>query len=151
VLKLAVNLSLAVQVLTFSEGLLLAERGGVAAELAAKVMADSAIGSPRLKARVPLLLDLPDEAWFDVALMHKDIKLALDTARSEGVSTPSAHLADQMLTRATEVGYEHRDIASLLQVLEASTNEQDGRPSTARSRLQLGAPSSSVRVSAQSR
>ena len=28
-----------------------------------------------LKARVPLLLDLPDEAWFDVALLHKDIGL----------------------------------------------------------------------------
>ena len=34
-------------------------------------MSTSSIGSPMLKARVPLLLDLPEQAWFDVALMHE--------------------------------------------------------------------------------
>jgi 3-hydroxyisobutyrate dehydrogenase-like beta-hydroxyacid dehydrogenase len=59
VLKLAINISLAVQVLAFSEGLLLAERAGVESRLAAEVMSACPIGSPMLKARVPLLLDLP--------------------------------------------------------------------------------------------
>src|SRR6266851_1814121 len=49
VLKLAVNISLAVQMLAFSEGLLLADRAGVDRKLAAEVMAESAIGSPMLK------------------------------------------------------------------------------------------------------
>ena len=69
VLKLAVNVSLAVQMLAFSEGLLLAERDGVDPHVAAGVMTASPIGSPMLKARAPLVLDLPDEAWFDVSLM----------------------------------------------------------------------------------
>jgi 3-hydroxyisobutyrate dehydrogenase-like beta-hydroxyacid dehydrogenase len=73
-LKLAINISLAVQTLAFSEGLLLAERGGIDPTLAAHVMSTSSIGSPMLKARVPLLLDLPPEAWFDVHLMNKDIR-----------------------------------------------------------------------------
>src|SRR5581483_3736741 len=75
-LKLAINISLAVQILAFSEGLLLAARDGVDPKLAAEVMAASPIGSPMLKARAPLVLDLPEEAWFDVRLMHKDIDLA---------------------------------------------------------------------------
>jgi 3-hydroxyisobutyrate dehydrogenase-like beta-hydroxyacid dehydrogenase len=82
VLKLAINISLAVQILAFSEGLLLAERDGLDLELAAKVMTESAIGSPMLKARVPLVLDLPEEAWFDVRLMHKDICRWLATSAS---------------------------------------------------------------------
>jgi hypothetical protein len=81
VLKLAINISLAVQMLAFAEGLLLAERGGIDPGAAGEVMAGSAIGSPMLKARLPLILDLPDEAWFDVGLMQKDIVLALEAAK----------------------------------------------------------------------
>jgi len=116
-IKLAVNISLAVQTLAFSEGLLLAERGGVDPRLAAEAMSTSSIGSPMLKARVPLLLDLPEQAWFDVALMHKDIRLARDTADELAVPLPTATVADEMLSRASELGYEHRDLAALHEVL----------------------------------
>jgi 3-hydroxyisobutyrate dehydrogenase-like beta-hydroxyacid dehydrogenase len=117
VLKLAINISLAVQTLAFSEGLLLAERDGVDARVAADVMSASAIGSPMLKARIPLLLELPDQAWFDVTMMQKDIRLALQAAQPVDLPLPSAAATDQMLTRARELGYEHRDIASLHDVL----------------------------------
>jgi 3-hydroxyisobutyrate dehydrogenase-like beta-hydroxyacid dehydrogenase len=116
-LKLAVNISLAVQTLAFSEGLLLAERGGIDPQLAAAVMSTSSIGSPMLKARVPLLLDLPENAWFDVTLMDKDIRLALEAADELASPLPSAALADDMLNRARELGYAHRDLAALHQVL----------------------------------
>jgi 3-hydroxyisobutyrate dehydrogenase-like beta-hydroxyacid dehydrogenase len=119
-IKLAVNISLAVQTLAFSEGLLLAERGGVDPRLAAEAMSTSSIGSPMLKARVPLLLDLPEQAWFDVALMHKDIRLARVAADELAIPLPSAAVADQMLTRASELGYEHRDLAALHEVLAES-------------------------------
>jgi 3-hydroxyisobutyrate dehydrogenase-like beta-hydroxyacid dehydrogenase len=116
-LKLAINISLAVQTLAFSEGLVLAERSGIDPRLAAEVMSTSSIGSPMLKARVPLLLDLPEQAWFDVTMMHKDIRLALQTAEGLGTPLPSTVVADQMLTKAGELGYAHRDLASLHQVL----------------------------------
>jgi 3-hydroxyisobutyrate dehydrogenase-like beta-hydroxyacid dehydrogenase len=116
-LKLAINVSLAVQTLAFSEGLLLAERGGIDARLAARVMSESAIGSPFLKMRVPFLLDLPETAWFDVNLMHKDIRLALQAATGLGVTLPSAATVDGMLAEADELGYGERDIAALHQVL----------------------------------
>jgi 3-hydroxyisobutyrate dehydrogenase-like beta-hydroxyacid dehydrogenase len=117
VLKLAINTSLAAQTLAFAEGLLLAERAGVDPKLALEVMTGSAIGSPALRARGPLMLDLPEEAWFDVSLMHKDIGLALDAAGAAGVPLPSGELADAMLARATELGYGHRDLAALFEVL----------------------------------
>jgi 3-hydroxyisobutyrate dehydrogenase-like beta-hydroxyacid dehydrogenase len=119
VLKLAINISLAVQTLAFSEGLLLAERAGVDPELAAEVMSTSSIGSPMLKARVPLLLELPEHAWFDVALMQKDIRLARETADELQIPLPSATVADQILTEARDLGYAHRDLASLHNVLAA--------------------------------
>jgi 3-hydroxyisobutyrate dehydrogenase-like beta-hydroxyacid dehydrogenase len=117
VLKLAINISLAVQMLAFSEGLLLADRDGIDRGLAVEVMTEAPIGSPMLKARAPLVLDLPEEAWFDIGLMHKDIRLALEAADELDVPLPSARAADGALTRAGELGFEHRDIAALFQVL----------------------------------
>jgi 3-hydroxyisobutyrate dehydrogenase-like beta-hydroxyacid dehydrogenase len=116
--KLAVNISLAVQTLAFSEGLTLAERGGIAPKLAAETMSASSIGSPMLKARVPLLLDLPEEAWFDVAMMRKDIHLAQEAAEELSVPLPTVAAAEEMLTRAAELGYAHRDLAALHAVLK---------------------------------
>jgi 3-hydroxyisobutyrate dehydrogenase-like beta-hydroxyacid dehydrogenase len=117
VLKLAINISLAVEMLAFSEGLLLAERAGIDPKLAAKVMTDAAVGSPMLKARVPLVLGEVDETWFDVSLMHKDIRLALESASEEHTQLPTAATADKVLEQAEQSGYGHRDIASLYELL----------------------------------
>ncbi len=117
VLKLAINISLAVQMLAFAEGVLFAERDGVDRQLAVKVMTESPIGSPMLKARAPLVLDLPDDAWFDIGLMQKDVALALDSARQMHVPLPSAAVADELLTVARGLGYERRDLAALFEVL----------------------------------
>jgi 3-hydroxyisobutyrate dehydrogenase-like beta-hydroxyacid dehydrogenase len=116
-LKLAINISLAVQMLALSEGLVLAERDGIDRELALEVMTESPIGSPMLKARAPLVFDLPEDAWFDLGLLHKDIRLALETAGELDVPLPSARAADEVLSRASELGYDNRDIAALFEVL----------------------------------
>jgi 3-hydroxyisobutyrate dehydrogenase-like beta-hydroxyacid dehydrogenase len=125
VLKLAINISLAVQMLAFAEGLVLAERSGIDRKLAVDVMTASPIGSPMLKARAELVLDLPEEAWFDVSLMQKDVALALDTGRELHVPLPSAATADQLLTLARALGYERRDIAALFEVLANLTSENE--------------------------
>jgi 3-hydroxyisobutyrate dehydrogenase-like beta-hydroxyacid dehydrogenase len=122
VLKLAINISLAVQMLAFAEGLLLAARSGIDRELALEVMANSAIGSPMLKARAPLVFDLPEDAWFSLGLMQKDIELAGDVAHDLGVPLPTADRADEVLRLARSLGYERRDLAALYQVLEQVTS-----------------------------
>ena len=117
VLKLAINISLAVQMLAFSEGLLLAEQDGIDPHRAATIMTESAIGSAMLKARVPLVLDNPDETWFDIELMHKDIRLAREAGAALATQLPTAAVADDILTRAEQLGYGHRDIATFHEVL----------------------------------
>jgi 3-hydroxyisobutyrate dehydrogenase-like beta-hydroxyacid dehydrogenase len=117
VLKLAINISLAAQPLAFSEGLLLAGRSGIDPHVAAQVMSESPIGSPMLKARVPLFLDPDHDAWFDMQLMRKDIRLAREAAERLGLPSPSATLADDVLERADRLGYGHRDIAAFGEVL----------------------------------
>ena len=117
-LKLAINISLAVQMLAFAEGLLLAERSGVDRQRALEIMEASPIGSPMLRARASIILDPPEEAWFDLRFMHKDIELALDAARALRIPLPTAERADEVLERAEALGYERRDLAALFQALE---------------------------------
>jgi 3-hydroxyisobutyrate dehydrogenase-like beta-hydroxyacid dehydrogenase len=110
------------QTLAFSEGLLLAEQEGLDVHLAATVMAESQIGSPMLKLRVPLILDPPDEAWFDIGLMHKDVRLARQAAAEHGTPLPTAGVADDILSQAEQLGYTHRDIAALHALLARLTH-----------------------------
>ena len=102
--------------------------GHMGGNMAARLLAAGyEVGSPMLKLRAPLVLDLPQEAWFDVGLMHKDIRLALAVARDLGIQLPSTGVADQMLTRAAQLGYEHRDIAALFQVLAHTSDSAPDR------------------------
>jgi 3-hydroxyisobutyrate dehydrogenase-like beta-hydroxyacid dehydrogenase len=130
IMKLAVNISLAVQMIAFSEGVLLAERGGVDRQLAIDVLSSSAVGSPMLRARGPLLLDRQDEAWFDVKLMQKDVDLALEQGRRLHVPLPSTATAGELLNTARGLGYGDRDIVAVYDVL-AELAELAGRDEVA--------------------
>jgi len=96
--------------------------GGIEPALALEVLTHSAIGSPMLQARAPMLLELPEQAWFDVAMMRKDLRLALAAARELGVPVPSTAVADELLAAASALGYEHRDIAVVFRVLSEETS-----------------------------
>ena len=117
VLKLAINLCLAVQMLTFAEGVLLAERAGLDRRQAVEIMTESAVGSPAMKGRAAFVLDPSDQAWFDIDMLHKDVRLAIDTAHDLGVPLPAAAAADEAMTTAGKLGYGQRDIAALHEVL----------------------------------
>jgi 3-hydroxyisobutyrate dehydrogenase-like beta-hydroxyacid dehydrogenase len=116
-MKLAVNISLAEQMLAFSEGVLLAEQGGIDRALAVKILTNSAVGSPMLKTRGPFVLELPERALFGVDLMRKDLHLALDAAESLGVPVPAAAVVKQLFTAATAMGYRDRGMAVIYEVL----------------------------------
>jgi 3-hydroxyisobutyrate dehydrogenase-like beta-hydroxyacid dehydrogenase len=116
-LKLAINLSLQVQMVAFAEGLLLAEKDGIDREVAVEVMLNSVIASPMLKYRGPFVLELPDEAWFDVDMMQKDMVLALEAGRRLDVPMPTTAAANELLTAARGMGLGHEDFAVVYQVL----------------------------------
>jgi len=116
-MKIAVNLSLQVQMVAFCEGLLLAEKDGIDRETAVQVMLSSVIASPMLKYRGPFVLELPEEAWFDVNMMQKDMLLALEAGRQLDVPMPTTAVANELLTAARGMGREHEDFAVVYEVL----------------------------------
>jgi 3-hydroxyisobutyrate dehydrogenase-like beta-hydroxyacid dehydrogenase len=117
VMKIATNLNLAVQMLAFSEAVLLAERSGIARETAVDVLTHSAIASPMVQYRGPFVLKMPDEAWFNVNMMQKDMLLALELGRKADVPLPTTATANQFLTAARAMGYVEQDFAVVFEVL----------------------------------
>src|SRR5215216_5254897 len=116
-MKIAHNLSLAVQMLAFSEGVLLAEKSGIAREVAVDVLTHSVIGSPMVQYRGPFVLQLPDESWFDVNMMQKDLLLALEMGRRLDVPLPTTAVTNEFLTAARGMGLEKYDFAVVFKVL----------------------------------
>jgi 3-hydroxyisobutyrate dehydrogenase-like beta-hydroxyacid dehydrogenase len=116
-MKIATNLSLAVQMLAFSEGVLLAEKSGIARETAVEVLLNSVIASPMVKYRGPFVLGLPEEAWFDVNMMQKDLLLALDMGRELDVPLPTTAVTNEILTAARGMGLADKDFAVVFEVL----------------------------------
>jgi len=116
-MKIATNLSLAVQMLAFSEGVLLAEKSGIQREIAVEVLLNSVIASPMVKYRGPFVLNMPDEAWFNVNMMQKDMNLALEMGRELDVPLPTAAVTNELLTAARGMGLAEQDFAILFEVL----------------------------------
>ena len=116
-MKVAINLNLQVQMLAFCEGLLLAEKGGIPRETALEVMLNSVIASPSLKYRTPFILNMPDEAWFDVNMMQKDMLLALEMGRELDVPLPTVAVSNEYLTAARALGLAKQDFAVVYKVL----------------------------------
>ena len=116
-MKIATNLSLAVQMLAFSEGVLLAEKSGIKREVAVDVLTNSAVASPMIKYRGPFVLTMPEEAWFDVNMMQKDMMLALDMGRALDVPLPTTAVSNEFLTAARGMGFEKKDFAVVFDVL----------------------------------
>jgi 3-hydroxyisobutyrate dehydrogenase-like beta-hydroxyacid dehydrogenase len=116
-MKIAANLGLAVQMLAFSEAVLLAEKAGVARERAVEALLQSVIASPMLKYRGPFVLEMPEQGLFNVPMMQKDLRLALDLGRSLGVVLPATTLSQEMLTAAGGLGLGHYDFAIVFDVI----------------------------------
>jgi 3-hydroxyisobutyrate dehydrogenase-like beta-hydroxyacid dehydrogenase len=116
-MKIAVNLSLAVQMLAFSEGVLLAEKSGIPREKAVEVMLASVIASPMVAYRGPLVLGHPEEVWFDCHMMQKDLNLAVELGRQLEVPLPTTAVTNELLTAANGMGIGERDFAVLFDVL----------------------------------
>ena len=116
-MKIATNLSLAVQMLAFSEAVLLAEKSGIQREVAVEVLLNSVIASPMVKYRGPFVLKMPEEAWFSVNMMQKDMNLALELGRQLDVPLPTTAVTNELLTAARGLGLEESDFAILFEVI----------------------------------
>lgn len=116
-MKIATNLSLAVQMLAFAEGVLLAEKSGISRATAVDVLTNSVIASPMVKYRGPFVLQMPEEAWFNVNMMQKDMLLALELGRQLDVPLPTTAVTNEFLTAARGMGFAEQDFAVVFDAL----------------------------------
>jgi len=116
-MKIATNLGIAVQMLAFSEAVLLAEKAGIARERAVETLLKSVVASPMLKYRGPFVLEVPPEALFSVPMVQRDLELALELGHQTGVPLPTTALTQSMLTAARALGLGEHDFAVVFDVL----------------------------------
>jgi 3-hydroxyisobutyrate dehydrogenase-like beta-hydroxyacid dehydrogenase len=118
ILKLAINISLAVQFHAFSEGMLLVQKAGLDMNKAIDILQQSAIASPGIKLRAQFILSPPEHSLFSIKLMQKDLLLALEQGRELGLPLLTASLANEALTAACGQGYSEEDISILFQSMK---------------------------------
>lgn len=116
-LKLAVNIIIGVTMEVLAESVVLAQRAGVAPEIAVEVLSNSAVASPFLKYKAPQLLQPLGPAAFTASMMQKDFTLALQMARETGVPLPATAAANEVLTMARGLGLGDHDFAAVTTVI----------------------------------
>jgi 3-hydroxyisobutyrate dehydrogenase-like beta-hydroxyacid dehydrogenase len=117
-MKIAVNLLLMVEVIAFGEAIALAEKGGVAREIAVDAVLKSVAASPVLGYRGPFILEgkMPAVPLADVTLQQKDMLLALELGRKLGSPVPLAAAANEMMNACRGLGIDHRDFVTAHEV-----------------------------------
>jgi 3-hydroxyisobutyrate dehydrogenase-like beta-hydroxyacid dehydrogenase len=117
-MKIAVNLLLMVEVIAFGEAVALAEKGGVAREVALDAILKSVAASPVLGYRGAFILDgkMPAVPLADVTLQQKDMLLALNLGRTLGSPVPLAAAANEMMNACRGLGIDHKDFVAAHEV-----------------------------------
>lgn len=117
-MKVAVNLTLIVEMVAFCESVALAEKGGVPRDVAVDAMLKSVVASPVMGYRGPFILEgnMPDKPLADVTLQQKDLILALEVARRQGSPVPLAAVANELLNACRGRGIDHRDFVTVFDV-----------------------------------
>jgi 3-hydroxyisobutyrate dehydrogenase-like beta-hydroxyacid dehydrogenase len=67
--------------------------------------------------RGPFVLKMPEEAWFNVNMMQKDMLLALELGRQLDVPMPTTAVTNEFLTAARGMGLVEKDFAVVFEVL----------------------------------
>jgi 3-hydroxyisobutyrate dehydrogenase-like beta-hydroxyacid dehydrogenase len=122
IVKLAINLMIAVLAQVMSEALVLGEAAGVSRAALLEVMASSAAGAPFVKYKTEPLLRDDFSATFTTALMEKDIDLVLDAASEVGVELPLAREMKTHLRAAIDAGYADDDFMALFLHLRSASS-----------------------------
>jgi 3-hydroxyisobutyrate dehydrogenase-like beta-hydroxyacid dehydrogenase len=117
-MKIAVNLLLMVEVIAFGEAVALAEKGGVARDVALDAILKSVAASPVLGYRGPFILEgkMPAVPLADVTLQQKDMMLALNLGRAMGSPVPLAAAANEMMNACRGLGIDGNDFVVAHQV-----------------------------------
>ena len=116
--SVTVNLILANIMQAFAEGMVLATKGGISPSLMLEILDNSAAKSGLISFKAPYILSRDFGTNFATKWMHKDVSLALESAKELGVPLPATALTQQMLQANMASGRSEDDFCSLIRVLE---------------------------------
>ena len=117
--KLTQNLILSNIMQAFNEGMVLSTKGGIDPELMLEVLDNSAAKSGLISFKAPYVFKRDFSTNFSTKWMHKDISLALDSAREMDIPLPLTSLTQQMFRAAMAMGFADDDICSTVKVMES--------------------------------
>jgi 3-hydroxyisobutyrate dehydrogenase len=122
VMKLGVNMLIHGINQTLAEALALTRAAGIARAAAFDVIEASAAAAPMLSYRKPLYLDdAAGDVTFTVALARKDMAVTAALADRLGVGLPQSAVTLAALEDAIARGFGDRDMAAMVQFMEART------------------------------
>ncbi|HEV2617099.1 MAG TPA: NAD(P)-dependent oxidoreductase [Candidatus Acidoferrales bacterium] len=116
--KLAMNLILALEVQALAEGLELVTRAGLAGERLIEVLQSSMGRAPVLDVKAPIILKRDFTPSFPLRLMLKDVNLAMELARENGIHLPAgsaAQVAYSAVKAAAKTDVDYAAIANYWQ------------------------------------
>lgn len=113
IVKLAMNLLLALEVQALAEALALVGGAGVPPENLIGVMQASMARAPVLDVKAPMILKQDYTPSFPLRLMHKDLGLALDLANQTGVPMPACAAAREVYSAVKGAAREDVDYAAV--------------------------------------
>jgi 3-hydroxyisobutyrate dehydrogenase-like beta-hydroxyacid dehydrogenase len=119
VMKIATNLSLAVQMVAISEAVLMCEKNDIDRDCALEILLKSVIASDMVAYRGPAILGMreDEEVWFNCNMMQKDLLLALELGRKLDVALPTTAITNELYTATRGIGVDHFDMAAVFDVL----------------------------------
>lgn len=127
VVKACNQIVVALTIEALSEALVLgAKAGGIPPERILEVLSGGLAASRVIELRGPNMLSRGFEPGFTLDLHHKDLGIALETARASGVSLPATALVDQMMTSLRQLGHGDKDHSVLLTHLEGLADHRVG-------------------------
>jgi 3-hydroxyisobutyrate dehydrogenase-like beta-hydroxyacid dehydrogenase len=124
--KIAVNMLVGVGMASLIESVALAERLGIGRQQFLDVVARTAVASPFFEAKTPALVAHDYTPAASLALMKKDLDLAMAVSAEAGVTLPITQLALDLYDSCAERGWEERDFACLDELYATSESLGSG-------------------------
>jgi len=122
--KLGMNLVLAMEVDALAEALAVVTAAGVAGERLVEVLQSSMGRSALLDIKAPLMLKKEYASSFPLRLMHKDLRLALELARDQGITLPAASAAYATYTAVKDSSNDDPDYAAVARFWEVKNKAE---------------------------
>jgi len=118
-MKIVNQLLAGVHIAAAGEALALAERSGIDAALALKILSGSAAASWMLQNRGPRMLEAEPDVMSAVDIFVKDMGLVLDAGRTAKIGLPISATVQQLFTQASALGLGTKDDSKVMEVYRA--------------------------------